>query len=56
MKKIYLLPLLSILFACTSDNTIVQDNISEPDNQEISSSSEDAVESSSDEVSPTYSS
>ena len=56
MKKIYLLPLLSILLSCTSENTIVQDNISEQDNQEISSSSEDAIESSSDEVTPTYSS
>ena len=56
MKKIYLLPLLSFLFACTSDNTIVQNSDIGQDNPAISSSSEEAVESSSEEATPTYSS
>ncbi len=50
MKKIYLLPLLLALFACSNEDTMVQKvdlGQDSPNDQEISSSSETAIESSS---------
>lgn len=52
MKKFYLMPILLALFACSNENTMVQEidlGQASPDEQEISSSSEDTVESSSSE-------